>query len=340
MHKGIAASPGISIGRAHVLSKKSASIIRRNIEEEGVEEEAKRLAAAVEKTKSDIAIIKEKVIYDIGNKEAEIFNAYLLLLDDTGFTGKAANIIRKEKVNAEYALKKVQNDYTEFFSRISDSYLKEKARDINGLVEKLLNNLEAAAEGGENVRPGKYIIIAHDLSPADTADMDKERVLGFATETGGSASHTAIVARSLEIPAVVGVSNITSAVKDGDTVILDGEKGIVVVNPSEKALEAYKQARKKLIVKARALKRLKKLDAITPDGYRILLSANIEFPEEVGAVQESNADGVGLYRTEFIYINKMNLPSEEDQFVAYKSCLLYTSPSPRDRTRSRMPSSA
>jgi phosphoenolpyruvate-protein phosphotransferase (PTS system enzyme I) len=328
MYKGIPASPGIVIGGAYVVTKRTAQVKKKKISPSDVEGELSRMKNAVEKTKMDIKTIKEKVVYDIGNKDADIFNAYLLLLKDPMFIGKAENIVKQELVNSEYALSQVLADYIEFFSRLSDSYLKEKLGDINGLVEKVLNNLSDAAGGSNGAPKDEYIVVAYDLSPADTAEMDKDRVLGFVTEAGGATSHTAIVARSLEIPAVVGVRDITRQVKTGDTVVLDGEKGIVAINPPAKVLSAYRDERKKYLLKLKMLKRLKTLEAVTMDKHKMILSANIEFPEETGVVKANNADGIGLVRTEFIYLNKTNLPTEEDQFESYKSIIEKIAPKP------------
>ncbi len=321
MYKGIPASPGIVIGQAYVINKKSAEIAKESIAPGKLDAEIQRLRKAVEKTKIDIMSIKEKVIYDIGNSEADIFNAYLMLLEDQMFAGKSETIIKKELVNAEYALMQVLKEYTEFFNKISDSYLKERGRDISGLVDKIVKNLAESKSNEIDAPSEKYIVVAHDLTPADTAEMDKGKVMGFVTEIGGATSHTAIVARSLEIPAVVGVRDITATLNTGDLLILDGEKGIVAVNPGAKVMNAYKEEQKKYSLKLRMLKRLKTLEAVTVDKHKIELKANIEFPEEIGAVIENNADGVGLFRTEFIYMNKMNLPSEEEQFESYKVVL-------------------
>jgi phosphotransferase system enzyme I (PtsI) len=328
MYKGIAASPGIVIGPAHVISGKTTVVNRQAIVISKVEGEITRLRTAVEKTRLDLIAIKEKVVHDIGTSEAEIFTAYIQLLSDPMFTGKAEELIRTQLINGEYALQTILQNYAEFSSRIADAYLKERSRDINSLVDKIIGNMEASSKKEVKVSSEKYIIIAKDLSPADTADMDKNNVLGFVTEMGGATSHTAIVARSMEIPAVVGIRDITTTTKDGDLVIIDGEKGIVVINPNPKILNLYKEERKKFILKLRMLKRLKKLDALTIDRHKIDLSANIEFPEEIGAVLENNAEGVGLFRTEFIFINKSNLPNEEEQFEAYKMIAQKMNPRP------------
>ncbi len=326
MYKGVPASPGIVIAEAKVITPRVRHTQDKGGASVDTNKETKRLEAAVEKTKMEILKIKEKVVYDIGNSEAEIFNAYLLLLDDAMFIGKAKEFIRNKKVKAEYAMSMVLKDYTEFFDNISDSYLKEKSRDISGLVDKVLNNLaEISAKEQIKLRE-KYIVVARDLSPTDTAEMDKNKVLGFATETGGATSHTAIVARSLEIPAVVGVRDITSCVDTGDILVLDGEKGVVAVNPSQKILRAYQEERKKYVKKQKALKKLKRLETMTKDRHKIFLGANIEFPEEVGAAISNSAEEIGLFRSEFIYINKMNLPSEKEQFSAYKSVVEKMSP--------------
>ncbi len=328
MFKGTAASQGIVIGPAYVINKRMANIQKEQIPATKVEEEIDRLKKAVEKTKMEILSIKEKIIYDIGNSEADIFNAYLLLLEDPMFAGKTEEIIESQMVNAEYALTLVLKDYSEFFNRISDSYLKERSRDIAGLVEKVVNNLSEKIPEAQETPDDKYIVVALDLSPADTAEMDKNKILGFITELGGATSHTAIVARSLEIPAVVGIRDITHNVKTGDLLIVDGGKGIVIVNPNQKALATYRDEQKKQLVKIKTLKRLKKLETITVDKHSVILSANIDFSEEVGVAKENNTDGIGLFRTEFIYMNRMNLPSEDEQFNLYKIVVEKMNPKP------------
>lgn len=327
MYKGRPASPGIIIGKIFVISKAFKLSQHKKIKSINIEKEISRLQQAIEKTKQDIFLIREKIISDIGNKKAEIFNAYILLLNDRSFIEKILRIIREENVNSEFALHKMLEEYIKLFNNISDSYLKEKIIDIKGLFEKIIRNL--SEEPGELFpTKGKWIIVAEDLAPSDTAEIDRKNILGFITESGGPTSHTAIVARSLEIPAVVGLKDITQQVKKGDIAIMDGEKGIVIINPDSNALETYKKERMKYLIKLKMLRKLKKLEAITLDKHKIVLNSNIEFPEEVAAAKEYNADGIGLVRTEFIYINRTNLPVEEEQFLIYKSIVEKMAPNP------------
>ncbi|MCX7698771.1 MAG: phosphoenolpyruvate--protein phosphotransferase [Candidatus Goldbacteria bacterium] len=319
MFKGIVASPGIAIGPVMLLTKKSEEILKNKRTILSVEDEKEKFKIALEKTKNDIINIKEKIIYDIGSKEGDIFNAYLQLLHDPGFVGKTEQIIREQKVNIEFALGQVLQNYLEFFNKISDPYLKERSRDISGLIERIIKNISETHAIEQKKVSGKFIIVAEDLTPTDTAELDKTKVLGFITEKGTQTSHTAIVARALEIPAVVGVKDITSNVKNGDLVIIDGDRGFAVVNPSQKVLNTYKEEQKKYLLKNKVLKKLKKLESKTQDNRKIELNANIEFAEEIGSVLENNADGIGLFRTEFIYINRANLPTEEEQFNIYKT---------------------
>lgn len=321
MFKGIAASSGIAIGKVLVLTKKTDEILRQKKPIISIEDEIAKFKNALEKTKNDILTIKEKVIYDIGSKEADIFNAYLQLLYDPSFIGKAEQIIKDQKVNIELALGKVLDDYLEFFNKISDPYLKERSRDISGLIERIIKNISERENIEKKKKPKKLIIVAEDLTPTDTAELDKAKVLGFVTEKGTQTSHTAIVARALEIPAVVGVRDITSNVKTGDLVIIDGVRGFVIVNPTQKILNTYKEELKKYNIKNNLLKKLKTVESKTLDNRTIELNANIEFAEEVGAVLENNAGGIGLFRTEFIYINRPNLPSEDEQFNIYKTVI-------------------
>jgi len=327
MYKGIPASPGIIIGKVFIISKNLEPVHTEKIKVVNPEKEITRLKQAIEKTKNEILLIKEKIISDIGNKDADIFNAYIMLLNDKSFVEKAVNLIKEKSVNSEYALHMILQEYVKLYSNISDNYLKEKIIDIKGLFEKVIKNL---SEEPSKLFPqkGKWIIVAEDLSPADTAEMDKKNILGFVTETGGATSHTAIVARSLEIPAVVGLKSITKQIKTGDLAVVDGEKGIVLIDPTPESLEDYKREQIKYSIKINILKKLKKLEAVTLDKHKIILNANIEFPEEVNVVKEHNADGIGLVRTEFIYINRTNLPTEEEQFLIYKSIVEKMSPKP------------
>ena len=328
MFKGIAVSPGIVIGPVYVLTKKIEQISKIETGKVDVKTEMEKFKKAIEKTKNDILAIKERVGFDIGVKEADIFNAYLQLLNDPSFVGKAENIIKEQKVSTIYALQMVLKDYIDFFNKISDQYLKERSKDISGLIEKIINNLPEIENNEQKINFKKYIIVAEDLTPTDTAEMDKSRVLGFITEKGTVNSHTSIVARAMEIPAVVGVNGVLSITKTGDIAVLDGERGIVIINPDKKVLKTYEEEQKKFLLKNRMLRRLKKLESKTLDNRKIELNANIEFAEEIGVVKENNADGIGLFRTEFIYMNRSNLPTEEEQFNIYKKVIEEMAPKP------------
>ncbi len=319
MFKGIVASSGIAIGNALVFTKKPEEILKHKKTILSVDDEIKKFKTALEKTKIDIMNLRERIIYDIGSKEADIFVAYLQLLNDSGFSGKAEQIIKDQKVNIEFALGQVLEDYLDFFNKISDTYLKERSRDISGLIDRIIKNISDTHSIEQKEVSGKFILFADDLTPTDTVELDKTKVLGFITEKGTQTSHTAIVARALEIPALVGVRDIISNVKTGDLVILDGERGFAIVNPTPKVLNTYKEEQKKYNFKSKLLKKMKRLASKTLDNRIIELYANIEFAEEVSNVLENNASGIGLFRTEFIYINRANLPTEEEQFNIYKT---------------------
>jgi len=319
MFKGIAASPGIIVGKVFTFLEKEIVVDRGALSVDKVEEELDRLEKALEETKTQLDAIKEKTARELGNEKAEIFEAHIMILYDAVLIDDIKDQIENKLCKAEYALTQVLEKHIEMFSQIEDEYLKERATDIKDVGNRLLRNLlgqtlQSLADITEEV-----VVVAKDLTPSDTALMNKKYVKAFATDVGGRTSHTAIMARSLEIPAVVGLGDITEKVKNGDYIIVDGLEGVVYVNPDESILQDYRARQEKHRLYIDGLKAFKALPAKTKDGARrVELSANIGNPQDCQGALANGAEGVGLYRTEFLYMDRSSLPNEEEQLDAYK----------------------
>ncbi|HHF98635.1 MAG TPA: phosphoenolpyruvate--protein phosphotransferase [Candidatus Aerophobetes bacterium] len=316
--KGVPASPGIAIGKVYILEKEDFCILEYRIKKEEVDKEIKRFKEAVEESKKQILRIKERIREKIGEKEASIFQSHLNILEDPLLIDETIKRIKKEKVNAETALREVYKDFLERFKSIQTEFIEERFRDIEDVAQRILHNLLKRPMMSLSHLEESIIVVARNLSPSDTASMDKEKVLGFATDIGGRTSHAAIMARALEIPAVVGLRNVTEKVRPGSTIIVDGDRGRVIVNPTFSQIKNYQRKRKEFLAYREKLEELKSLPAQTIDGREIELAANIAGPEEVDVAIRNGAEGVGLYRTEYLYMNRSSLPSEEEQFEAYR----------------------
>ncbi len=328
MIKGIAASPGIEIGKAHVIKPQQVNINIRTIAEEDLEREIKRLEEAIDSSKSQLKQIKEKAEKELGADKAEIFGAHLMVLEDPVFLDEIVSKIKTESITADNAVSQVVKNYIEIFNNMEDEYMKERAADIKDVGERIVKNILGVSTDSF-VFSEKVIIIAKDLTPSDTAQMDKDKVLAFATDMGGRTSHTAIMARSLEIPAVVGLVNVMDQVQDGDLIVIDGNKGMVYINPDEFVLKEYESLKQDYLEYRKQLKKLKDLPAETSDKLRrVELSANIGTPQDVKGALENGAEGVGLYRTEFLYMDREALPTEKEQFEAYKEVIEKMAPRP------------
>lgn len=315
--KGIPVSPGIAIGSAFVLhSDVSFNIPPHPIADAEVWKEIARFEDVLTRTRAEILGIRKKISTQIGRENSDIFNAHLMILEDRTLIEDVIAIIKDKKVNCEHAFSSVIQRYFTAFSQIDDDYLKERIADIRDIGKRLLSNLYGE-EGNFEKLNQRGIVIAHDLSPSDTAMIDKEKVLAFVTEIGGPTSHTAILGRSLEIPAVVGMDGVTVRVKNEDTVIVDGNEGILIIAPDPQTIERYRQASERFVELTTELDKLRHLPAETTDHRRIVLAANIEFHDEIPSVLAHGAEGIGLYRTEYLYMNRTDLPTEEEQYRAY-----------------------
>ena len=326
--KGIPASPGIVSGKAFLYGREQYTIARRPVKEEQIPNELKRFKEALAQTKNEILDIKKRISEEMSAKHAQIFSAHLLVIDDSMLIDEVISKLKKDKLSIEYIFQDVLRRYIKVFSEMDDEYLKERISDINDVGRRILRNLIGAKEDILSNLKEKVIVIAYDLSPSDTATMHKKNVKGFATDIGGRTSHTAIMAKSLEIPAVVGLEVLTKKVESGDQIIIDGTHGIVVVNPAPRTMKKYEQDREKFASFAKHLLELKDLPCVTLDKKKIGLAANIEVPEDVPSVMAHGAEGIGLYRTEYFYMNRKDLPTEEEQFRAYSSVAKSMKPSP------------
>ena len=317
--KGIPASPGIISGKVFLFGREQYAIPRRSIKDEQISGEIKRFKEALLKTKEEIVEIKKRISEDMGLEHGQIFSAHLLVIDDSMLIEEVVSKLKKEKLSIEYVFQDVLRKYIKVFSEMDDDYLKERISDINDVGRRILKNLIGAKEDILSNLKEKVIVVAYDLSPSDTATMHKKNVRGFATDIGGRTSHTAIMAKSLEIPAVVGMEVLTRKVESGDTIVVDGTHGVVIINPSARTLKKYELDKEKLVAFEKHLLESKGLPCVTLDGRKIELASNIEVPEDVASVIAHGAEGIGLYRTEYFYMNRKDLPSEEEQFRAYST---------------------
>ncbi|MCR1899983.1 phosphoenolpyruvate--protein phosphotransferase [Irregularibacter muris] len=318
---GIGASPGIAIGKALVLKHQEIEVSSKKIQSADQGAEVEKLEKAIDKSRKQLEAIKEKAVKELGESEAEIFSAHLMVLEDPEFVGQVKLDIENNLDNAAFATQKIMNQFVSIFESMDDEYLKERAADVKDVGTRIIKNILGIQSGDLSSMDEDAIILAYDLTPSDTAQMDKDRVLAFGTDIGGRTSHTAIMARSLEIPAVLGLGDITSQVKDGDIIILDGLSGEVLINPSEELLEKYEHKKREYQSYRKELEELKELPAKTLDGHEVEVAGNIGTPQDVEGVLNNGGQGIGLYRTEFLYMDRENMPTEEEQFVAYKEVL-------------------
>jgi len=318
--KGIGVSPGIVIGKAHLFDRFDARVSFYRLREKAlVSEEIKRFKAALKESEKQLLEVKNKLRELAGREPLYIIDVHLLILKDKMFINHTIQYIKDLCINAEWAIKMTIDRYRDIFEKVEDEYLKGRISDIRYVGQMITRNL---AGGKKDVVPdigAKGIIIAVDLSPADTAQMMINKVLGFATDMGGKTSHTAIVARAVEIPAVVGLESITKMVRTNDDIIIDGSAGLVVVNPDPEMIKVYDDKRRHFEIAQESFLKYAKLPAVTRDNYKVDIGGNIEFIEEIPTAISHGAEGIGLYRTEFIYINKEQLPTEEEHFSNYRS---------------------
>ena len=315
--KGIPASGGIAIGKGFFLNRILPRSVRSTVGREQVDEEVAAFQRAVARSREQILHIRDGVA-DTSSEHHQILSVHLALLEDSMLVEQTVRTIRENQFAADWAFNKVLQNLLETFHRIEDPYLRERGHDLRQIGHRVLENLAGRPVDSVAAIRDPVVIVAHDLSPADTAQILKSPVLGFATDVGSRTSHTAITARSLGIPAVVGVEGATEEYRSAETVIVDGEEGVVVFDPTEEAVGEYQERRKAYAQRTRDLAKFARLPTVTRDGKTLLLLANIEFPEEAEVALRSGAYGVGLYRTEFLFLNRKDLPSEEEHFETYR----------------------
>ena len=317
--KGIAASQGISFAKAYVFVEPDLTV--KEVKIEDVAAEIKRFEDAIEASKKELTIIKENALASLGVDKAAVFEAHLLILDDPEFMGTVKTDIESKVINAEYAFKETSDMFISMFEAMDNEYMKERAADIRDVSKRILAHLLGVDLPNPSLIDEEVIVIAEDLTPSDTAQLNKKYVKGFATNIGGRTSHSAIMARSLEIPAVVGTSSITEDVKNGDILILDGLDGVVLVNPDEATTAEYKEKYAKFEAQKAEWAKLVTEKSVTKDGHEVILAANIGTPADLEGVKNNGGEAVGLYRTEFLYMGRDQLPTEDEQFEAYKAVL-------------------
>ena len=318
--QGIAASDGIAIAKVYTLTEPDLSFSKVSVED--TENEISRLEKALEVSTKEIELIKETALKNLGEEEAQVFEAHLMVLSDPELVGQVKDAITSQKVNAEHALKEVSDMFISIFAGMEDNpYMQERAADIRDVSKRILANLLGVKIPSPATIKDEVVVVAGDLTPSDTAQLNRKYVKAFVTDIGGRTSHSAIMARSLEIPAIVGTKEITSLAKDGDLIIIDGLSGDVFLNPSEEVVTEYRAKAEAFAAQQAEWEKLKDADTFTKDGHQVELAANIGTPKDLEGVIHNGAEGVGLYRTEFLYMDSHDMPTEEDQFEAYKAVL-------------------
>lgn len=320
MLKGIAASDGVAIAKAYLLIEPDLSFTKQTVEDS--EGEIARLEQALATSTEEIQKIRDKAAETLGEAEAQVFDAHLMVLSDPELTGAIETNITDNKVNAESALKEVTDMFIGMFEAMEDNpYMQERAADIKDVTKRVLSHLLNVKLPNPSMISEEVVVIAHDLTPSDTAQLDRRYVKAFVTNIGGRTSHSAIMARSLEIPAIVGTKSITKMVKDGDMLAVDGIAGEVIVHPTEDEIAKVKKTGEEFAKLKAEWDKLKDAATVTADGKHLELAANIGTPKDLEGVNNNGAEGVGLYRTEFLYMDSSELPTEDDQFEAYKAVL-------------------
>ncbi len=316
--QGIGASPGIIIGRAYLIERSKVRLPQKQITPDQVEGEIGRFLKAIEMSRDQLAEIKEKILDPEVRRHAFILDVHLMILNDEMLIEDTVGMIRKRKVNAEWALDLILEKLDTAFKAIEDEYLRERRSDLHYVATRIFRNLLGKKHDDVTKIKGKVVVVAHDISPADTLQMNLKHVAGFITDIGGKISHTAILSRSLGIPAVVGLEVATSLINGGDLLIFDGETGEVVINPTDDVSQSFLERKRRMKSMEREVLKYAPLPAETRDGVRIRLQANIEMLEEIPSAKAHGAEGIGLYRTEILYLNRKDLPGEEEHFQTYR----------------------
>lgn len=324
---GIGASPGIAIARSHLLKRDRVAGIERRILPAEVEAEIANFRAAVASAKAQLLEVKEQAA-DQHAEHLYIIDTHLLILEDQLLVNSTIDLIRSELLNAEGALGRTLRRLRQVFDSITDEYLRERRSDIDSVGDRLMRNLLGEVRESLKTLTGQTIIVAHDLSPADTMQLDRGKVLGFVTDVGGRTSHTAILARSLAIPAVVGLENVTTQVPSGEPMIIDGTAGTVILNPSPETFREYLSRKQRYDYLEKELLAYRSLPAETADGHHVALRGNVELSDDIATARSQGVEGIGLFRTEFLFMAASKPPSEEEQYLAYRGAVEAMAPHP------------
>ncbi len=319
VYEGIAVSPGIAIGKIFVLDREDLTVHYQSIDPAVVDDEIARMDQAIAETRNEIMGLQREVRQGLGAEHGRIFDAHLWMLDDKEVYKAITEHVRTQNCSIEYALTCEIDRIIAELAKIEDQYLRERIADIRDVRRRVLHKLLGQERQMLRHLTEQTVMVSHDLLPSDTAQMDRDHVVGLATDVGGRTSHTAILARALEFPAVVGLKNMSVAVRTGDDIIVDGHRGVVIVNPDPATVERYIEDRERSAELAKSAWAMTDLPAETTDGYRVTLAANIELPEEIPHAVQSGAEGIGLYRTEYLFLGRSSLPTEDEQFEAYRT---------------------
>ncbi len=326
--QGIAASPGIAIGPAFLLGGDVVHVFPRELTEEEVPAEVERFKTAVEQVRQDLGRLREEVARELGEENARVFEVHQMMLEDQTVIEETIRRITSERKNADFVFYEVMRRVQSSLAAGGGEHFGARAADVRDVKRRVIRHIQGQRHNHLAPLVGQAIVVANDLSPSDTVTLDRSKVLGFATDLGGRTSHAAILARSLELPTVVGLGRISALVHTGDLLILDGLRGMVIVHPSRQTVQEYRQRQEEFLRLQKRLEKLRELPARTLDGKDIELSANIEFPEEIDSVVAHGAQGVGLFRTEYLYLSGSDLPSEEQQYKAYRMVVEGIAPNP------------
>ena len=326
--EGAGVSPGMACGKIHVVRDDLDDVPRYRIAPSQVPDEIGRFETALIQTRMQILEMQQRIAESIGAKDAAIFDAHLLVVEDRTLIDEVLRKLETELCNVEWVFQEVATRYAETLNKIDDPYLRERALDIQDVTKRVVRNLQGKAPKTFLALSESHILVAHNLTPSDTASMNRANVLGIATDLGSRTSHAAILARSLNIPAVVGLHDITAKLETGQHVLVDGSDGLLIVNPAPETIGHYAELESRRARVVAQLKELRTTRSTTRDGRHIVLSANIELPEDVEAVAANGAEGIGLYRTEFLYLNRTTLPTEDEQFETYRKVAERVRPDP------------
>jgi phosphotransferase system enzyme I (PtsI) len=326
--QGVGVSPGLARGPIHVVRDDGDEVARHRIQAGDIPDEIGRFETALIQTRAQILEMQERIAESIGAKDAGIFDAHLLVVEDRTLIDEVLRKLEADLCSVEFVFQEVATHYADTLSKIDDPYLRERALDIQDVTRRVIRNLQGKGQKSFLALAEPHILVAHNITPSDTATMNREYVLGLATDLGSRTSHTAIMSRSLGIPAVVGLHDATDKLEDGQQVLLDGYSGLLILDPTPETLWHYGELEQRKGQVAQQLTGLRETKSTTRDGKHIVLSANIELPGDVEAAPRNGAEGIGLYRTEFLYLNRTTLPSEEEQYATYRKVAEQVQPHP------------